>query len=274
MDGEALTVTDGAPAGAWIAKRMTGDAGAVNSCVPDCFDAYARILHPPVSRDGLPTSWAHVAEVLGRTTHSLVQWHALVGSKDPFSVRGSEWDGEGPLQGDLSPSQSATLRGVLADYTIGSNRCFFGLWTGWDWVESGNVRVNAKRLGKGDRGRVYIRADREADSSDFAFSPRDLDHSFLRLPGRAYLVLAGPLSAAAQIGDPSGLDGFTVHSANLIWPTSRSWFVSSEIDFDSTLVGGSAELIDRVLNTPGLEAWPVRLKDRLTCDADRINQHP
>jgi hypothetical protein len=56
-----------------------------------------------------------------------------------------------------------------------------------------------------------------------------------------------------------------------MWPGDRAWFVASEIDFDSTLVGGSAGLIEAILETPELDAWPLGPDDSLTYDADRIN---
>jgi hypothetical protein len=53
---------------------------------------------------------------------------------------------------------------------------------------------------------------------------------------------------------------------------TRSWCVVSEIDFDSTLVGGQNDLIDKVLRCDDLEAWSVGPLDSLACDGDMINQ--
>jgi len=54
----------------------------------------------------------------------------------------------------------------------------------------------------------------------------------LELPlGRDHVVLHGALSAINQVD----------HAPSLIWPSDHSWCVCSEVDFDSTLVGGSAE---------------------------------
>jgi hypothetical protein len=47
---------------------------------------------------------------------------------------------------------------------------------------------------------------------------------------------------------------------------------ASEIDFDSALVGGPARLIDTILHTPKLDAWPVTADDSLAYNADEINQ--
>lgn len=61
------------------------------------------------------------------------------------------------------------------------------------------------------------------------------------------------------------------HSPQLIWPTDRSWLVVTEVDFDSTLVGGGAELIAAVVDSPGLEAWAVDPDVSLACGADELD---
>jgi hypothetical protein len=42
-------------------------------------------------------------------------------------------------------------------------------------------------------------------------------------------------------------------------------------DFDSTLVGGSEDLVQEILSKPEFEAFPVSPSDSLTWDADRFN---
>jgi len=64
---------------------------------------------------------------------------------------------------------------------------------------------------------------------------------------------------------------FDAQSPNLFWPADRTWCVAREIDFDSTLVGGTAELVDTILAAPALDAWEVGPDDALTFDADHIN---
>jgi hypothetical protein len=58
---------------------------------------------------------------------------------------------------------------------------------------------------------------------------------------------------------------------NLIWPADESWFVASEVDFDSTLVGGSVMLIEAIVESPELEAWQVGPSNSLAADADKVN---
>ncbi|MWV49335.1 hypothetical protein GRS96_08600 [Rathayibacter sp. VKM Ac-2803] len=46
------------------------------------------------------------------------------------------------------------------------------------------------------------------------------------------------------------------------WPEDRSWFVVTEVDYDSTVVGGTQECIDAVIGS-GLEALPLGPDDDL-----------
>jgi hypothetical protein len=88
----------------------------------------------------------------------------------------------------------------------------------------------------------------------------------LVLPGREYVVLAGPFEAAILVED-----WLSPSSPNLIWPEDRAWFVASEIDFDSTLVASSENLARWILEDRRLEAFPVKPRDPLTWNADKIN---
>ena len=102
--------------------------------------------------------------------------------------------------------------------------------------------------------------------------PREvLDGPRLRLPHRDHIVFSGPLRDAVRIGHTYSWGGFATQSPTLFWAADRSWCVASEIDFDSTLVGGSAELVAAVLGSPDLEALPVGPDDSLRLDGDAVN---
>jgi hypothetical protein len=79
----------------------------------------------------------------------------------------------------------------------------------------------------------------------------------VEIPGRSLALYAGPMQAAGAL-----LEFPTRQTPNLWWPDDRAWCVASEIDFCSTYVGGSPELIERVLGDERLEAIPVGLEDR------------
>lgn len=93
-------------------------------------------------------------------------------------------------------------------------------------------------------------------------------------------VLAGPFSsriltyAALSMGWQPVPGWFEPQSPNVFWPAERSWIVASDIDFDSTLVGGSQELIASILEALPLDAWRVDPQDQLASDGDLINPAP
>lgn len=269
MESNALTITDGANAGAWISPRLGGGFGAVTLEVPKGFEAYARVFHPASDPAGRPVTWAEVAKACGTTPHPAMQWHAILGLSDADELRSSyspddesgvNWAGSDPPTGSMDIETLDALCEVLADRTADVAHCFFGLCTIHSWLDS-----------------------RSAEE----MSP------LLELPrGRNHIVLTGPLSAVDQVmydwsnsiqmtfaakgsneakptQDPS--DPLQREAPNLIWPGDRSWFIASEVDFDSTLVGGNAALIDAIIESSKLEAWQVRPTDSLADDADKVN---
>ncbi len=269
MISEDLEITDGAAAGAWIRPRLGGEFGAVTLQVPKGFEAYARVFHPASDPEGHPVNWAEVAKVCGTIPHREMQWHAILGLTDADELRGSyglndpdgaKWAGSDPPIGTMDLETLDVLCESLALHTADPTRCFFGLCTIESWLDS--------------------------------FSADDLQ-PLLKLPdGRDHIVLAGPLSAVDQImydwsssmrmtfvargskelpptQDPS--EFLQRQSPNLIWPADRTWLVVSEVDFDSTLVGGSAELIEAIVESPQLEAWQVEPTTSLADDADKVN---
>lgn len=244
--------------GAWIARELTGPVGSVTGTVPDRFDSYVRILHPARSPDGTPVTWADVANSLGRSMHARRQWHILVGSSDPDGFEGSRWDGQAPDRGDLLPDRLESLCGVLGRHTPDPEHCFFGLWTGWNLVA---MHFSERRAGEEPVPPASSRSGNEIAGPRLALPPN---------AGRDYVLLAGSLSAAADIrlGDGEVSGGLAPTSPNLIWPADRSWFLASEIDFDSTLVGGTKKLVDAIVASEGLEAWPVEPLDSLAADGD------
>jgi hypothetical protein len=156
--------------------------------------------------------------------------------------------------GSLAPPALSALIDVLAPAT-GEQDCFHALWEGWGWVDGLGVRLFSVR----DDGRVMPEpVPSPGVSPEVWVLPR------LRLPGRDYLLFRGPLQAALHMGWQATAEWFQPQSPSLLWPADHSWCVGTEIDFDSTLVGGSAGLISAVLAAPGLDTWPVGPDDDLT----------
>ena len=262
MLSDDLQLTDGASAGVWMRPRLEGEIGTVASQVPKDFDAYARIFHRAEDPEGNPVRWAEVAAASGTIPHKEMQWHAIVGQPSYRPNGESKWPGQVPSVGEIDIPILDALCEVLALESADPDHCFFGLCTINSWED--------------------------------AFSKAELrGHRLLKLPlGRDHIVLAGPLSAVDQILDERGSMSVAVYAKdseppsedeldelnkpgrgapNLIWPADRSWLVVSEVDFDSTLVGGSAGLIHAIVESPELEAWQVEPIDSLTEGADKVN---
>lgn len=103
------------------------------------------------------------------------------------------------------------------------------------------------------------------------YGPEEWSAPRLELPHRDHLLLTGPLDAVADIAryEPGA---WPTQSPALFWPADRAWCVATEIDFDSTLVGGTAAAIAAVLASPDLEVLPVEPGDSLQSDADLVNR--
>ncbi len=253
-----LEIPEDSSVAGWIEPELTGDVSSVTGTIPDCFEVYARIFHPAWTRDGQLARWSEVAAVLGREMHALAQWHALVGSADPDDLSDSEWDGSEPERGDLALDILVPLSALLERHTGSAGHCFFGLWTGWASVvfqvfsSGGSVRDEVEQ----------VSSIADIPGPRFGLPPQS---------GRDYLLLSGPLAAAVEIAEADLSGGLGPTSPNLIWPADRSWFLASDIDFDSTLVGGSDALIESIVDSNEIEAWRVEPSDSLSADADDRN---
>lgn len=131
---------------------------------------------------------------------------------------------EPPWQGSLPEHVLAALCTVLATETSTPRQCLFGLWEGWGWLH--------------DEGPL------------------------VRLAGRAYALYEGPIEAAMALGDRSA-GVFFPQAPNLWWPQDRAWCVATDVDLDSTYLGGSARLAERLAGEPLFEVFPVALDDRI-----------
>jgi hypothetical protein len=251
-------------AASWIAPRLNGRPGTVGDVVPTGFASYVRILHPAEGLAGEPVTWTQVAAETGRTVHPLVQWHRLIGTNDYLNARGGDWPGRRPRVGHLETPSLAVLLDVLGRHTATPDACWFALWEGWGWVDERSGSVATVFAWRGEKPPTPAPVPP-------AFTPEVLSWPRVQTPGRDFLLLRGPLASARFIGDQVTPEWFDEQSPQLIWPDEHTWCVGTEIDFDSTVVGGSTELIDELLATDGLETWPIRPEDSLAADADLIN---
>ena len=243
----------------WIRRRVTGPLGHADGTVPTIYGTYARILHPVGDGPNRSTTWADVAQVTGRRVHPTVQWHALISAPDPARRDAPLWHDTSPELGNLSLKPLLALCDILSRHTATPQDCFFALWEGWGWVRGGRAFVR------------FTADDGPGEPVPSAFTAAEVAAPRLHLPYRDYLVLRGPLSAMTELVQYAGPETWVTQSPSLFWPVDRSWCVATEIDFDSTLVGGSDAAIADVLAHPVLEAWALGGHESLMPFADEIN---
>ncbi|MFG2859512.1 hypothetical protein [Streptomyces sioyaensis] len=247
-----------AAAADWVVARVGPFGSGVGAFVPHGFEAYARILHPASASDESPVTWAEVAAWSGRVVHPRVQFRAL--ATPASEVRAAKpWE-EDPDPGTLPPATLAALCDVLARHTTSGDHCWFCAWDGYESTSGGRATLTFTSKEEGD-GQPEPGLLPPEFPSGIVKGPR------VELPERSYLLLEGPLDAAGELAM-----SLAPQSPNLFWPDDRSWCVATEIDLDSTYLGGTAALVADVLADERLEAVPVEVTDPVWADSDEINR--
>lgn len=245
-----LSLPEDDAAANWIAAEVTGELGSVTSILPSRFDAYVRVFHPVTGDDGFMT-WTDVALELDQTLHATTQWHELINASDTDDHATSAWAGGHPERGSLAPEVAESLCRPLAEHTCTAENCLFALWTGWKMISF---------EGASDQGQVPPHRDLMSEGGEVC-GPR------FELPpeaGREYVLLTGPLWASVVLAEGRAVPA--PGSANFLWPADRSWCLATDIDFDSTLVGGSNALVEAILEAPDIEALQIGPNDSLLAD--------
>lgn len=253
--------TDSAAAADWLAGRLDCDAPWVRGHLGPGFETYGRVLHPLDDGPDRPT-WAGVAASNGRVLHQSAQWEQISNSApytaDPYH-RARGYPGS-PQIGALTAEALGALCDVLQRHTAPDRTTYFGVWEGWGSLRS-------------DRGGVIPSAFIGQPVPPIEYAPDhwqlDMSGPTFDAPGRTYHLFHGVLHDALRIGAWTTADSFWDQSPNLIWPADHTWCVATEIDFDSTLVGGPAELIADLIASPALEVLPIDLDAPY---ADEINK--
>lgn len=211
---------------------------------PD-FAAYARIFHP--LDDGPDAQrWADVARLHSKTMHASAEWDRI--NDVPQALPGGRSFPGDPRIGSLDVQALSDLCTILAGHTGTPERCWFAVWEGWGWQ-----KAQASALGR-------------STSSDEPLPPLemappewqlDLTGPTFELPGRKYHLFSGPVQAATRIGHWITAEWFAPQSPSIFWPEDHSWCAATEVDADTTLIGGSRDLIAQITNSPLLEALPI-----------------
>jgi len=269
-------------AGQWIVESTSGGfGGTVPNLLPQGFEAYVRVFHPMTrsapgeSREYV--TWADAAADFGTHMGPLAQSARLLGREDPWGYEAvtspSGWTYEPPGPGDLT-NLPAVVR-VLADHTT-TSASVAAIWEGWGGLVSSQGRsmmafaTSGGRIG-GAFARVAwtARAGYQRVRSHFAYREAPgtgvlpagvATGPKLEMPGRAYFLAR--LDLADLCADDWAerviwTDPPFVRTPSLLWPDDHAWCLATEIDFDTTLIGGTRDLAAALLAAPGLEALEI-----------------
>lgn len=248
--------------GQWIIDACAPAApGTIAAQVPAGFAAYARILHPAMDADGGPVRWSAVAASRN---------HALSGADLFEDVSGLDEHGD-PLtedawvEGDvpayeLPIDQWRTLVNVLTAHPPAS-RYTAGLWAGYAFIEGGErIQIDfepdpdaSDEANALERAAALARAQRPGLAEPIRMAPTlDLGGGYrnYHLFSLDANELANPLWAVTDAGEQR-------QCPSLAFPEGHGWLLSTEPFDDSTILGGSRQLIQAVLQCPELEAVEV-----------------
>lgn len=239
-----------AAAADWLRGRVdfTGPSW-VTATVGPGFAAYARILHPLGDEPDSPR-WRDVAAANRRTLHPSARWEHISrppGRPIPPFPTGRGYPGE-PGTGDLRPVFLRPLCELLAAHTTTADRCSFAIWDGWGWWHQSSAILQATPAGT-------VRPEIEAPPDAWQLDP---GAPRVDLPlGRSYLLYEGGVQDALRFGSWITATWFGEQSPSFFWPDDHAWCVATEVDVDSTLVGGSAALVEAIVAEPALEALAI-----------------
>jgi hypothetical protein len=203
-----------------LSQDVSAGEWLADSLVPPGFAAYARLLHPAIRWEDdreVPVTWARIAAVDGTGPVGPATSWETVAGAWAPDGHPGVWDDE-PLEGQPAPHQAARLIDLLAGHTQDHHRCWYAVWDGYGSLALPRAGVPRVALG-----------------------------------GRSMLLLTGPLAAAVTSLEAPPFD----RRPNLWWPADRSWFVGTDVEATSTVIGGSRELIAALHADETLETVPT-----------------
>lgn len=248
---------------------------------------------------GQRVGWAETAAAMGTTMHPLAQWGSLVApgrivenEDGPRDAAG--WRYSDPPAGDLEPDLVAAIAAHLAAHTDTPRDGHAALWEGAGGLV-GYVGETPSRMflqftqessdAIDHHNRMLAAATKDPFNTVFrtptwqeGILSREISEGVrLVRPGRDYVLFrAGAEEFVApdwvltapwrdHIGEAHGFPP-AAQAPSLLWPADRAWFLSTEVDDDSTVVGGSAELVAAICADARLEALPLPAEAALTWD--------
>ena len=232
----------------WVEDGFSSRFATMGALVPDGFEAYARVLHPAQDGSYRPVHWSTVAEWAGRVYHPLMAFEGISAPAAGHGQGAPPWRRD-PDHGSMDEEEATELASLLAQFTSTPEECYFGVWDGYGQYSGGTALLTSD--GRGQR----------------LGTPREVRRARrIRGVGRDYLLYTGRLEEIIAF-----YTNFLSKPPNIWWPADRAWFVATDIDLDSTYVGGSRTCIETLIRHDVLEAVTVSREDSLAMTADTAN---
>jgi len=233
-------LTDVSP-GRWVEESFPFAFASVCALVPGGYEGYVRVLHPAWDASGRMVPWSAVAAWSGRVYHPQMSFEGICSPVPGHGADPSPWEHD-PNHGILDEEVVAELLPLLARFTGTPEQCYFGVWEGYGQYSGGTTMLTS-------------------DGSGRPLSPPPDIRRAQRIRGcdRNYLLYTGFYT------------NFRSQPPSIWWPADRTWFVATDIDLDSTYVGGSQQCINALLRHPVLEAVPAEYRASVAMTADTIN---
>jgi hypothetical protein len=210
------------------------------------FEAYGRLLHPLDDHPG-PLTWATVARANGRILHPSAWWEKI----NPAASSGRSKPGD-PMWGDLNSWALEALCAILIRHTTTPQTCCFAVWEGWGWLHQ-ESRSSVTSYYAPDGVMPEVQPPQPAPAE----WQLDLSGPTVSLPGRNYYLFEDHIDAAIRIGHWVNEDFFIPQSPSFFWPADHTWCVATEVDYDSTIIGGTRELIDHLCASETIEVLQI-----------------
>lgn len=215
--------------------------------------AFCRVRDIGAALERAPATWAEAAASFGTALHAEAQFASIVRQGRGTDAEGVAPDGwcysDAPV-GSLAPSALTAVSAVLARHTATPDAGIAAVWEGWGGL------VNSAGVAHPDsNGGLTAPPDVEPGSGlpaqEIVTGPRFKLHG---QTGRNYFLFeagAGDFADGSWPAAAPWVDGpCWAQSPNILWSDDHARMPATEIDFDSTLIGGTAELIREMVQTP------------------------
>lgn len=209
----------------WPCEMPKGKGVSVGGLVPEGYSSYARIFHPVIDVNARQPEKFTWSTIAERNGRTThPQMRYWRIAGMPEPYPHPSWRVK-PDDSSLPIDETRAVVELLRQHTSTPDRCYFCVWEGWGVM----------------------------DLSLFG-------DARLRFKHRDYLVFTGPIEAALSFAEI----GFTwFQSPAIWWPDDRAWCVATEIDMESTYVGGTDECVQALLEHSDLEVLPANIDARV-----------